>query len=105
MLYWYVFKYDINAGKIVRYNIFSHGGFMKEVNELRDKEIDKETFEKEVNSSLMYYFWAKSEYEVVISSWPNQDVDIKVDIYEQVKSNWNVFINYLWNELFEGGER
>lgn len=67
----------------------------------------------------MYYFWSKCEYEVIITSFPmyiNQeeleiinnsdrkykiniepDVGVKVDIYSQIMNNFEVFVDYVWN--------
>ena len=47
----------------------------------------------------MCNFWAKAEYEVIISLWcgGKNTKDIKVDIYTQVMNNWNVFLDYVWN--------
>ena len=49
----------------------------------------------------MYYFWARCEYEVVISGWPpaHGDVDRKVDIYEQLMLNWYAFVDYVWEHV------
>jgi hypothetical protein len=76
---------------------------------------------------LQYYYWSKSEYETIITSWPpyvedeelnrlnsekekriqetgkfyraavNLNVGYKIDIYTQVMMNWDRFIDYIWN--------
>ena len=65
----------------------------------------------------MYAFWSKSEYEVIITSWPphiekeeferlakediryrtwvNLSIGEKIDIYNQVMINWEAFKLYL----------
>jgi hypothetical protein len=60
---------------------------------------DKDEFAEQLRRDLMYYFWAKSEYEIIISAWcgGNGNEDIKVDIYTQVMNNWDVFVDYVWN--------
>ena len=67
----------------------------------------------------MYYFWSKSEYEIVITSFPpyidkkeiekltktnkkireavNLDTGKKIDIFDQIMINQDKFIDYLWN--------
>lgn len=60
---------------------------------------EKQDFADKVKSDLMYYFWCKSEHEIIISalsSSKNHNEEIKVDIYEQVMLNWEIFIDYLW---------
>lgn len=58
-----------------------------------------DVFIEDVNIALMYAYWAKSEYEVVIDHWIGKSEGIKVDIYEQVKINWNRFVEYLESKL------
>ena len=47
----------------------------------------------------MYYFWCKSEYEIILSPWcrSSKDEDKKIDIYTQVMANWNKFVDYVWS--------
>ena len=75
----------------------------------------------------MSEYWSRCEYETVITSWPphvdGKEIDRlnkertehiekwgnfyctdvrlsvgeKIDVYSQVKLNWQHFINYLWN--------
>ena len=58
----------------------------------------KDEFSKELRSALMYYYWAKCEWEVVITPWVSTDdtKNIKVDVYWQVMNNWKVFLDYVW---------
>ena len=124
---WYVFYEDVNKKDIVKFNIFQHINFKKTVENLLSQDVSKQDFAEELKHKLRYYFWCKSEYEVVITSWPpyiskeslikaNKDyltdcekwgrepyrISItpeaakKVDIYEQIMLNWEVFVNYIW---------
>lgn len=96
---WNVFYHNMNAQEITVFNIFKHGGFMKDVEKLSKECTDKETFAKELKSSLMYFFWSKSEYEIIISPWcgGRNTKDKKVDIYSQVMLNWDKFVDYVWS--------
>lgn len=79
---WNVFYEDINAGEIKIRNIFDHPGVNSDLIKAKkdyNKEIklnpdDEETafsnFMRKLWSSLMYYYWCKCEWEVIISSWP-----------------------------------
>ena len=79
-------------------NIFKHSGFKKEVEDHLIKIKDKEEFAEELRKSLFYYFWSKCEYEVVVKPWCAGDSvdEIKIDIYDQVMANFNIFIDYVW---------
>lgn len=96
---WNVFYHDVNAQEIRTLNIFNHGRFNRDVLKHLDECKDKDEFAQKLKSELMYNFWCKSEYEVIISPWcgGRDTKDIKVDIYTQVMNNWNVFVDYVWN--------
>ena len=68
-LCWNVYTYSINCKKIEKYNIFDHDGFRKEVNNIISKNYKGDTFETELKTSLMYYFWSKSEWEIILKPW------------------------------------
>lgn len=95
---WNVFIYDTNYRTIKTYNIFNHGRFRQELEDIL-KISDRTDFEKKLNDTLMYYFWCKAEYEIVIFPWCGAERinGVKFDIYEQVKMNWKPFIEYVWS--------
>lgn len=117
-LEWNVFEYNFNSNEIEVRNIFNHWRFLNDLYNLK-KETDFKKFSEEVRKKLMYYYWSKCEYEVIITSWPpyiakeelnrinNEDVKYrtcvnlecgeKVDVYIQIMLNWDKFINYLWS--------
>lgn len=117
-LCWNVFYENPNEG-IETWNVFRHASFHEEVKTALAEEVDKEKFEKRLHSSVMYYFWSKSEYEVVIAPWPcyinrvesqlikdnelpryrqvvNVEGSEKFSIYDQIELNWDVFVDYCW---------
>lgn len=104
-LEWNVYIENINRRRIEIYNIFQHHSFLKECNEAwKEYNHDFSKFEQSVHRSLMYYFWSKCEWEIILSDFPpskkfNKE---KVDVYSQVKLNWNTFINYVWNQYVFG---
>lgn len=99
MMEWKVFYHDINKREITTLNIFDHYNFNKDVQRDLIQLSNKDEFAKKLKSNLMYYFWCKSEYEVVISPWGYRadTKDVKIDIYTQVMNNWHVFLDYVWN--------
>ena len=141
---WNVIYENLNARKIEVFNIFEHFGFLAylvHIKEKLKKQFDKKEeeiqsskeafnfFEEEVRSALFRFFGSKSEWEVIITSWPpfveNEEIDrlvkereehikkwgnfyrtdvcldiaTKIDVYAQVKLNWVQFMDYLWNNL------
>lgn len=124
-LKWYVYHYDVSSNSIKPFNIFDHCSFREDVEKYLKKYNDKEEFTEKLRSSLMYYFWSRCEYEVIITSFPTHittdelnrlncemdsernwvpirfgvdlDVGVKIDIYDQVRNNWDVFVDYVYN--------
>ena len=96
---WNVFYHDSNKQEIITFNIFKHYAFNDNVQKLLKKYKDKNEFAEKLKRELMYYFWSKSEYEIIISPWcgGRDTKDIKVDIYTQVMNNWSIFLEYVWN--------
>ena len=96
---WNVIYYDINSKKIETYNIFRHGGFRADVNKFLNTYDNKDEFAENLKSSLMYFFWSKSEWEILISPWlsAKTDKEVKVDVCWQVMNNWEVFVDYVWS--------
>ncbi len=98
-LTWNVYYEDFNARRIVIHNVFNHAGFYDDCRRAAKKyKDDKEQFAEAVRHSLMYYYWSKCEWEVILTSWPpHSDFhDEKIDVYDQVRLNWDRFIDYLW---------
>ena len=120
MLEWNVYKEDINSREIEIYNVFNHGGFLEGLNRmfkdvkkeqtkylkennleglLTAREANKynkhmEEFEDEcLRKECGYYFWSKSEYEIVLTSWPPYiDVEVIDKLKQEVEehdSKWS----------------
>lgn len=98
-LVWNVFVSDFNAQRIDVYNIFRHASFFADVKKYAKKyKDDRPRFEEEIRRSLMYCYWSKCEWEIILTGWPAREGyhEEKVDVYSQVMLNWETFINYLW---------
>ena len=99
-LEWFVYYNSWNENKIKPFNVFDHYGFVKACQKsLKKFKDDRETFLEEVKKDLMYYYWSKCEWEIILSSWPPRDSTPKekIDVYDQVMLNWGHFCDYLWN--------
>lgn len=122
MLSWNVYLEDFNRKEIVVYDIFKGKYFEGIAKDIKERVSSKELFAEEFRLKLMHRFWSRSEYEVVITSWPpyvhqeeierlaNEDVKYyrtnvnlsvgrKIDIYDQIMLNWQQFIDYVWNNI------
>ena len=90
---WNVYREDFNHRAIVEYNIFDHSSFAQDVNKLLKADIPQDEFAEQLKRSLMYWFWCKSEHEVVISSWPvyidKAELDRINTEYEEYNNKWD----------------
>lgn len=99
---WNVFRDDWNARRIQRYNIFEHTSFVIDcADEIKKHKNEYFQLEIQIRRTLMYYFWAKCEMEVIISDFPRGEIEEKVDVYSQVMMNWDVFYAYFWEHRAE----
>ena len=104
---WNVYYYSITKRKIETWNVFNHGRFVTDIkNHLKvcGTEEYKKEFAIELRCSLYYYYGSKSEWEVIICPWVGGDKKKdaeKIDIYSQVMMNWDLFLDYIWNNKEE----
>lgn len=99
---WNVYTFNINKRQFESYNVFSHAGFKKDINELlTNGQINRTDFSKKLEDILRYYFWSRCEWEMIVSEWPpapaDKNVEVKVDVYDQIKLNWENFVQYCWS--------
>lgn len=95
---WYVYYFNFNANKIEKYNVLnSH--VEEYIKKLKKKVKTKEEFAEELRRELMYRYWSKCEWEIVINGWPSRDGKEaeKIDVYDQIMMNWEQFVDYCWN--------
>ena len=97
-LEWYVYYHNINSQRIETYNIFDHRTFNKYVNQHLEECQTKEEFDNALESELRYYFWCKAEWEIIVSPWcgDRDTKEVKIDVYDQVMLNFDLFVDYVW---------
>lgn len=104
MLEWNVYVSNYNSKNIEVYNIFNHWKFLEDCVKIKKKsKNNKEEFSDKIKQSLMYYFWSKYEWEIILSHWPptKNFNEKKIDVFSQINLNWNQFVDYLWNNKEE----
>ena len=104
MLEWNVIYGNFNSHEIETFNIFDHVSFRECCAEAAKKyRNDRDAFIEAVRKELMYYYWSKCEWEVIIQHWPPSERlhDKKIDVYDQVRMNWPIFADYVWNHKDE----
>ena len=69
----------------------------------RKKECPKtfEDFKKFVESKSMYMYWSRCEYEIILSDWPGQNINKKIDIHEQLMMNIDIVTDILMKNIIK----
>lgn len=112
MISFYVMYKDFNTGEIKQHNvlyrlrkaIFSGRKLSKDFT-LFDEKCNKipittkDQFREFIDRYFMYHYWAKCEWEFIVSSWPNNNKEVKVDAYSILRPNIPVIAELLWPEV------
>ena len=97
MIVYNVIIYNINSGTFEPYNIMPY--LVKQYNNLEGPPTTFDGIKQFIQKKSMYMWWARCEYEIVLTSWPNKDVEEKWDIYKQIDMNIDlitkIFMDYV----------
>lgn len=100
---WNVYYYNFNKDKIETYNILKHGSFNVYTKKAIKKYKTKEEFVEQLRRELMYYFWSKSEWELIIEITEDNHVflipwcgcrnpeEVKIDVTDDTSFDWRGF--------------
>ena len=130
-LTYYVYVENTNKRKIEKYNVLNDGIIDEFKKRIKEQHIvEKKQFAEMVEQVIMYHYWSRSEWEIILTSWPPRmkteeltklnseieeyqsdygrepysltvelSIDEKIDVYDQIMMNWNIFIDYVWENL------
>lgn len=85
---------------ILEYNVFNNLNFISGLMDLkaRFKKDNSINLKEEVRRLLMYSFWSKAEYEIMVNALFERE-EHKIDVYTQVMLNFDIFYEYLMNNF------
>lgn len=115
---YYVINWNVNCDNIVYYDVMPYlvscwkeekkrkhklwNDGITEINVKKDttKMPEKfDEFKKFITKYAMYRYWARCEYETIVTGWPVGKHEHKLDVYEQIKMNIDVvtkhFMDYI----------
>lgn len=86
-------------GKFMPYDVIPY--LVSCYNNAKPKDRPKtfEEFKEFVRKWSMYRWWARCEYEIIISNWPGQQNQEKWDIHGQLMMNHDLVTRLLMNVL------
>ena len=100
-LFWYVKNFDCNAQVIEDYNVLA--GREKQIKKLKKKCTNRANFSEELKKEMMWQYWSRAEYELVIEMTDDNRIVIKpwigcydvekavVDVTADNSFNWKAF--------------
>ena len=103
-LKWYVVEYENKEARA--FNVFRNRSFKEAVYEIfKTPELSREELAERIDRKALWQFWSRCEYEMLITSWPTgpDDKHYKIDVYQQLKFNWDRFIDYVYYQYCFGG--
>ena len=108
----YTLTWDTNRGEVENYDIMPYLVSTWKEDKARKRKIwfkssDDDTKEpttveewkKAILAASRYQFWARCEYEIIISEWPTEKHRVKLDVFDQINANIDVitklFMEYI----------
>lgn len=95
-----VIIWDVNRQEFIPYDIFPY--LKKAYQEAIEREEEPKTFDefKEfIRKESMYMWWGRCEYEIILSDWPGQTKEEKIDVYYQVMNNIDAITKLFMEEI------
>lgn len=111
MLVWKVLHYDINANKIEEYNILRYKESL--IRQLKKQCVDLEDFSKKIRGQMQYYYWARSEHELIIelednrvflSPWCGRKDAKRIEVFSDHSFDWLGFAKQQVNKQTYGNK-
>lgn len=95
-----VIVWNFNRDSLEYYDIMPY--LLREFKEDLDRKVfmpenkvpeTQEDYKKFILNVSRHNFWARSQYEVIVSGWPKQKNEVKLDVFSQIKANIEVITN------------
>lgn len=94
-----VIFYDFNKNKMIPYDVMPYLVDCYEKAKKGKKPTTREEFRKFIDRESAYMYWARCEYEIILSDWPNQSTEEKWDIYRQIMMNIDIITDLLMESV------
>ena len=94
-----VIVYDFNKQDFIPYDVMPY--LVKCYNKASNKPKTFEEFKKFIEGESKYQWWSRCEYEIILESLPNPNVNEKWDVHRQVMMNIDIITSVLMNNVNE----
>lgn len=94
-----IMNWDFNSDSLVQYDVLPYfRECYKELNKNK-RPVTVDEWKEFVKSKGMYQYWGRCEYEMIVTGWPQQKREIKIDVWQQIEMNIEVIVNILMEEF------
>lgn len=105
MIEYRVITWDFSTDRVEHYDIMPY--LYRRLEEKRKKrqitlkDLTLERLKEFIDSESRYQFWARCQYEVILSSWPPRENGRrhKMDVYEQIHMNLDNIAKLMYDDL------
>ena len=104
-LVWNTYVEEFNAKRMEVHNVFEHYGVMDDLRKAAKKyKDDKDSFAEQLRRTLMYHYWSKCEWELIIEFDENEHIwlnpwvgcrepeNVRIDVTDDKSFDWHGFI-------------
>ena len=95
----YVLNWDFNSDKLVHYDILPYFRECYKKLSKAKRPVSINEWKEFIKSNGRYRYWARCEYEIIITGWPQQNRKVKVDVWRQIEMNINIIVDILMEEF------
>lgn len=97
-----VLIWDYNRKQVISYNVIPYFCMEYDRCKKEDRPKTREEWREFVKRKGMYQYWARCEYEIIISQWPprvtkdgKREAEVKIDVWQQIEMNLDVVVDIL----------
>lgn len=88
----YVICENVNKKDFEKYDVMPYLISCYKETKKKDRPTTLDEFKEFVDRKSMYMYWARCQYEIVLVDWPCQRNSKKIDIYWQIKNNFDLVV-------------
>jgi hypothetical protein len=84
--------FNENTNKFEKYNVMPY--FINCWKESKKgKNYTKDFIKEFIIKNSMYMYWSRCQWEIIISDWPCQQIQEKIDVHQQIMMNIEIVID------------
>ena len=95
----HVLNWDFNTDSLEEYDVLPYFRNCYKNLTKSKRPSTVEEWKEFVKNKGMYEFWSRCQYEIIVTGWPQQKNEAKVDVWRQINMNLDVIVKILMEEF------